>query len=95
MCQEAVYTPSSGQLEPLKGILMWPVKCWMKKNQTEPPSYLQLCRLPVLMQVRETWKTQEEKAVVKEGKLVSKASKLSLLNHRTEKTVPEPILFQQ
>lgn len=42
------------------------------KNQTEPPSYLQHCRLPVLMQVSKTfWKTQEQKTVVKEDKLVT------------------------
>lgn len=42
------------------------------KNQTEPPSYLQHCRLPVLMQVSKTfWKIQEQKAVVKEDKLVT------------------------
>lgn len=76
---------------------MWPVKCWIKKkktnNQTEAPGCLQHCRLPVLMQVSKIfWKTQEENAVVKECKLVSGANHLSLLNHRTQETVPPPIL---
>lgn len=44
----------------------------MEKNQTEPPSYLQHCRLPVLMQVSKIfWKTQEQRAVVKGDKLVT------------------------
>lgn len=43
----------------------------MEKNQTEPPSYLQHCRLPVLKQLSNIfWKTQEQKAVVKKDKLV-------------------------
>lgn len=47
-----------------------------KKNPAEPPSYLQHCRLPVLMQVSKIfWKTQEQKAA-REAKLVREANDL-------------------
>lgn len=57
---------------PIKGILTLAGKMLDGKYQTVPPSYLQHCRLPVLMQVSKIfWKTQEQKAVVKENKLVT------------------------